>query len=382
MHSARFILAAAAISAVALLPNPAFAQTKLVYSHILSTIHPVQTRGLEPYFKVIEQETGGSLKFEIFPGGALANGKAALKSLGNGAFDMGLLADVYSPTDVPVSTSLSDLAVWGEDARIMTGAVNQMLVVDSPELQNDYRKNNIIAFASYALTPYYFLCNKIEVKSPADVKARKIRGTGSMGQLAAALGGTPVNLTSSEIYEGLQRGQLDCALGPVPWLRTYTLWEVAHTVTELPLGTYHGTNIINMNIDSWKKLSEKERQVMLKHLPHLVRAMAEGYEDDDISVKKEALAKGVKFIKPDPSLGEGVAKFRATEVSRVAELAKKRGVKEPEKLQAKFRAAVDKWTTIVNEIGQGEWGKEQWDKYEAKLKAEIFDKAKLFDVKS
>lgn len=384
MNHVRSTFVAAIFSAAVIsVPSaPAFAQKKLVYSHTLSTIHPVQTRGLVPYFKTIEEETGGSLKFEIFAGGALANGKAALKSLGNGAFDMGLLADVYSPTDVPTSTSLSDLAVWGEDARVMTGAVNQMLVVDSPELQGDYRKNNIIAFASYALTPYYFLCNKIEVKSPADIKAKKIRGTGSMGQLASALGGTPVNITSSEIYEGLQRGQLDCALGPVPWLRTYTLWEVAHTVTDQPLGTYHGTNIINMNIDSWKKLSEKERQVMLKHLPHLVRAMAEGYEDDDISVKKEALEKGVKFIKPDPSLGEAVAKFRATEVERVAALAKKRGVKEPEKLQAKFRAAVDKWTKIVDEIGKGEWNKEQWDKYEAKLKAEVFDKAKLFDLKS
>lgn len=379
-------LAVATVCATALimphLSTAALAQKKLVYSHTLSTIHPVQTRGLEPYFKTVEQETGGSLKFEIFAGGALANGKAALKSLGNGAFDMGLLADVYSPTDVPISTSLSDLAVWGHDARIMTGAVNQMLVVDSPQLQDDYRKNNIIAFASYALTPYYFLCNKVEIKSPDDVKGKKIRATGSMGQLVAGLGGVPVNITSSEIYEGMQRGQLNCTLGPVPWLKTYTLWEVANVVADQPLGTYHGTNIMNMNIDSWKKLTDKERGVILKHLPHLVRAMAEGYEDDDISVKKEAIAKGVKFVKPGPALHEAVDKFRANELTRVAELAKKRGVKEPEKLQATFRAAIEKWTRIVKEIGQGTWNKEQWDKYETQLKAEIFDKAKLLDVKS
>ncbi|MEZ5765574.1 MAG: C4-dicarboxylate TRAP transporter substrate-binding protein [Xanthobacteraceae bacterium] len=373
---------AIAVAGVALFSGDAFAQRKIVYSHTLSSIHPVQTRGLEPYFKTVEKETGGSLKFEIFPGGALANGKAALKSLGTGAFDMGLLADVYSPTDVPVSTSLSDLAVWGEDARIMTGAVNQMLVVDSPELQGDYRKNNIIAFASYSLTPYYFMCNKAEIKTLADVKGKKVRATGSMGALVAGLGGVPVNLTSSEIYEGMQRGQLDCALGPIPWLKTYTLWEVAHTVTDRSLGTYHGTNIINMNIDTWKKLSDKERQAMLVPLPHVVRAMAEGYEADDENVKKEALAKGVKFIKPDASLGGGVDKFRSGEVARVAARAKSRGVKDPEKLQAKFRTAVDKWTKIVREIGDGQWDKAQWDKYEAKLKEEIYDKAKLFDLKS
>lgn len=382
MRLARYFLAAAAMSAVALLSNSAFAQKKLVYSHILSTIHPLHAKGIEPYFKTVEQETGGSLKFEIFAGGALANGKATLKSLGNGAFDMGLLADVYSPTDVPTSASLSDLAVWGEDARIMTGAVNQMLVVDSPELQNDYRDNNIIALASYSLTPYHFMCNNVEVKGPDDVKAKKVRATGSMGQLVAGLGGVPVNITSSEIYEGMQRGQLNCSLGPVPWLKTYTLWEVANVVTDQPLGTYHGTNMMNMNIDSWKKLTDKERQAMLKHLPHLVRSMAQAYEDDDIAVKKEAMSKGVKFIQADPSLKTAVDKFRSTEVKRVAELAKKRGVKDPEKLQETFRAAIDKWTKIVNEIGQGDWSKEQWDKYEAKLKEEVFDKAKLLELKS
>lgn len=372
---------AIALAITVALSGPVLAQKKIVYATTTSSIHPVSTHGLEPYFKKIEQDTGGSLKFEIFAGGALASGKTSLKALGSGTVDMSLLADIYNPTDLPVSTSISDLAVLGKDARVMTGAVNQMLAVDSPALQDDYRKSNIIAFASYSLTPYYFMCNNAEIKSPADMKGKKIRATGSMGQLVVALGGTPVNITSAEIYEAMQRGQANCAMGPIPWLKTYTLAEVANVVTDESMGTYHGTNIINMNIDKWKSLSDKERSAMLKYLPSVVRSMAEAYEEDDISVRKDSLAKGTKFIKPDPSLEAAVDKFRENEIKRVADVAKRRGVKDPEALSKQFQAAVAKWTKIVADIGSGVWNKEQWDKYEAAIKSEIYDKAK-FDVKS
>ena len=305
MQSKRIVLVAVGFSAVAVFSSAAIAEKKLVYSSIVSAVHPVSKRGLEPYFKKIEADTGGSLKFEIFPGGTLSSGTTTLKAIGNGTVDMGLLADVYNPTDVPVSTTISDLAVFGKDARVMTGAVNQMLLVDCAECRNDYLRNKVIPLASYSLTPYYFMCAKAPVRSLEEIKGKKIRATGSMGQLVAALGGVPVNITSAEMYEAVQRGQADCAAGPLPWLKTYTMWEVANSVTFTPIGTYHGTNIANMTYATWKKLAPKERQAFIKHLPNLVRSMAEGYEDDDHSIKGEAEAKGVKWYDADPSSRAG-----------------------------------------------------------------------------
>jgi TRAP-type C4-dicarboxylate transport system substrate-binding protein len=377
MYAARIILAVAALSATVISAEPTHAETKLIYSSTVSAVHPVSKRGLEPYFKKIEADTGGALKFEIFPGGTLSSPTTTLKAIGNGTVDMGLLADVYNPTDVPVSTTISDLAVFGKDARVMTGAVNQMLLVDCPECRNDYLRNKVIPLASYSLTPYYFMCAKAPVRSLDEIKGKKIRATGSMGQLVAALGGVPVNITSSEMYEAVQRGQADCAAGPLPWLKTYTMWEVANSVTFTPIGTYHGTNIANMTHAKWKKLAPKERQAFIKHLPALVRDMAQGYEEDDQSIKGEAEAKGVKWYDADPALAPAIDKFRAGEVARVAALAKSRKVKDPEPMIDQFRKNVDKWTKIVNDIGPGVWKKEQWDKYEAALKTEVFDKGKF-----
>ncbi|MGE0415515.1 MAG: C4-dicarboxylate TRAP transporter substrate-binding protein [Acetobacteraceae bacterium] len=350
---------------------------ELIYASAIPAKHPTHVYGLDPYFEAVTKATGGSLTFKTYPGGTLAGGKATLNAIKNGTADMGLLADVYTPNDLAVSALLSDMAALGKDARVMTGAVNQTLQLDCAACKQDYVRHKVLPLASYSLTPYHFLCTAPGVKDVADVKGRKIRGTGSMGQLVAALGGTPVNITSAEIYEALQRGQADCTLGPIPWLRSYSLWDMVTFVTKSSVGTYHGTNFINVRTDTWKKLSKKEKQAMMQNLAHATRMIAEAYEKDDDVVRVEAMKKGVNFVDSTPALNDAVAKFRDTDIKRVISIAKSRGVKDPEPIVDTLIKNVASWTKIVNDIGPGEWTTEaQWDKYEAALKSNVFDKVK------
>lgn len=372
----RIGLSIAAMAACGMLAATSASARELVYSSSVPAKHPVHTAGLEPFFKKVEEASGGTLTFKLYPGGTLSSGKTTLNAIGNGTVDMGLLADVYTPGDLPVSTVVSDLAVLGKDARVMTGAVNETLLIDCKECKQDYVQHKVLPLASYSLTPYHFMCTKEKITAPGDIAGKKIRGTGSMGQLIAAMGGTPVNITSAEIYEALQRGQADCTLGPAPWLKSYTLWDLTKFVTDQAVGTYHGTNFINIRLDTWKKLSAKEKKAIEDNLAHATRAMAQAYEEDDESIKKEAASKGVQWVSAGPDFSAAVDKFRATDTARVAEVGKSRGVKEPQPVIDAFVGKVKKWTTIVDEIGAGEWNAGQWDKYEAALQREIFDKVK------
>ncbi|WP_422000617.1 C4-dicarboxylate TRAP transporter substrate-binding protein [Reyranella sp.] len=349
---------------------------ELIYVSNIPAKHPTHAIGLDPYFEAVTKATGGSLTFKSYPGGTVAGGKTAVNAVQNGTADMALIADVYTPNDLPVSTLVSDLAVLGKDARVMTGAVNQTLLLDCASCKQDYLRHKVLPLASYSLTPYHFLCSKSGITKPEDVKGRKIRGTGSMGQLVAALGGTPVNITSGEIYEAMQRGQIDCSLGPMPWLRSYSLWDMAKFVTSNGVGTYHGTNFINIRTDTWKKLSPKERQAMADGLPHATRLIAEAYEKDDDNVVAEGKAKGVEMVEATPALEEAVAAFRDKDIKRVIETAKSRGVKDAEQIVEQFKRNVEQWTKLVDEIGKGTWTEAQWDKYEALLKSQIFAKVK------
>src|SRR3546814_20659815 len=113
-----------------------------------------------------------------------------------------------------------------------------------------------------------------------------------MGQLVAALGGTPVNITSAEFYEALQRGQADCTLGPLPWLKSYTLWDLVKYVSAEPFGTYHGTNFINMRTGTWKKLSKQEKAAIRDNLAQATPDMAEGYQGDHRETRHPEGARG------------------------------------------------------------------------------------------
>ena len=287
---------------------------------------------------------------------------------------MGLLADIYTPNELPVSALVSDLAVFGKDARVMTGAVNQLLLLDCEECKEDYVEEKVIPIASYALTPYFLLCGDVQIVSAADWQGKKLRGTGAMGVLAAEMGATPVNITSAETYEALQRGQVDCVMGPQPWLKTYSLWDLVKTVSNSKLGTYHGTNFINFRTDTWKKLSKKEKQAIADNVVSAVVGIARAYEEDDHSIRQEAEAKGIKWLDVDRSFEDAVGALREKDVTRVIELAKSRGVKDPEPIVEKFKENIAKWTKIVDDIGTGDWGDAEWAKYAEALKTEIFSK--------
>src|SRR3546814_16737738 len=127
----------------------------------------------------------------------------------------------------------------------MTGAVNQTLFVDCEPCLKEYVDHDVLPLASYSLTPYHLMCTADPVAKPEDFVGKKIRGTGAMGQLVAALGGTPVNITRAEIYEALQRGQADCTLGPLPWLKSYPLWDRVKYVSPEPFANSPGPPFTN-----------------------------------------------------------------------------------------------------------------------------------------
>ena len=367
------LIVGACVAALTLAMQSAQAR-ELVYSSSVGAKHPVHTAGLEPFFEKVTKDSDGTLTFKLFPGGTLASGKTTLNAIRNGTVDMGLLADIYTPNELPVSALMSDLAVFGKDARVMTGAVNQTLLLDCPECKEDYLEEKVFPVASYSLTPYYLLCGDVEIVSAADWEGKKLRGTGAMGVLAAGMKATPVNITSAETYEALQRGQVDCVMGPQPWLKTYSLWDLAKTVSNSKLGTYHGTNFINFRTDTWKKLSNKEKQAIAANVASAVVGIARAYEEDDHSIRQEAEAKGIRWIDVDQSFEDAVEELRGKDAERVIELAKSRGVKNPEPIVEKFEENIAKWTKIVNDIGTGDWGDAEWTKYGEALKAEVFSK--------
>ena len=187
------------------------------------------------------------------------------------------------------------------------------------------------------------------------------------------LGATPVAITSSEIYEAMQRGQADCTVGSPAWLTSYTLKDVVKSILDLPLGTYHGALVYNMNMKTWMSLSGEERTAIIKAMPGLVSRIVHAYESESEDAINEAKSgNGVELAMPGADLLAKLKAHRQGEKARVIAKAEEDGVKNAEQMIDKFLGLITKWEGIVAETGgdQAKYEKALWDNIYSKLSAD------------
>ena len=113
--------------------------------------------------------------------------------------------------------------------------------------------------------PVQGLASKSKVAKLDDIKGQKIRSADKLsGDIASALGGSPISLSATEVYQALSRGVVDSAIANWIMMGAFRLTEVTNDyVTGVSLGAPSG--FIVMNPKAYEKLSEKGKQILAKH---------------------------------------------------------------------------------------------------------------------
>ncbi|MGH1425538.1 MAG: C4-dicarboxylate TRAP transporter substrate-binding protein [Pseudooceanicola sp.] len=361
-------LALTAVSAltlgVAAMPAAAIDLTFGVYVSPTSTTFRA---GTAPMLKRLEEQSGGEMKWEAFSGGSMGGPKELLSNAGNNVLDAAGVVDIYVKASLPNSSLISSMLIVGEDPAVMSAAMNEWQLLKCPACLKDHEKNNVIAMGFSATGTYHLIC-KEEVHTAAQLKGKKVRAVGGMGRAIQSLGATAVSITTAEMYEAMQRGQMDCATGSAAWLDTYNLKDFSKSIVTDSLGSYFGIMSYVMNKDVWDDLSDKNKQIVKNNMARLTADIVFAYGPEGETAIKNFEAKGGKVYEFDQELKDGVAKARAAEYATAIELGKKNGLDNPEELVTSFRETVDKWTKIMEEIGDDK------EAYIARLNAEVYDK--------
>src|SRR5690606_19649245 len=95
-------------------------------------------------------------------------------------------------------------------------------------------------------------------------------------KLWTSLGATSVNALSPEVYEGLQRGNLDCAFWPPDFMSAYKLYEAGKYLSSAKFGAIVGWPVW-VNKKTWDSWPENVRQLFTE-------------------VSKEAAARDVEIV--------------------------------------------------------------------------------------
>jgi len=358
------IMAAAAVSF--LFAGQAVADTNVTISNWISPKHPVIVGGYQP---LIEKMEGAGFSVKSFEGGALLGAKPALPGIGDGIANMGMLAMTYFPAEFPHAQLVADMGLSTPNSLTAMAAATEFNLLHCTACLDEYKKANVIYMGTYSTSPYRII-SKMPIRSTADLAGKKMRVPGSLwSRWADAVGGIQVNMPSSEMFEGLDKGALDIAIQAPGALRSYALWDTAEYITTLNLGTYHSLSLMTMNRDFWADLSEEQRSFIVGEAARAGVDTTLQYEQTDKEVISELEEHKVELIEPSDEMKKDKADFATGDVAAIIENAKtKHGIADAEVKVAKLNELIAKWSGIVEET------KGDRDAFIARMNADIYSK--------
>ncbi len=176
-----------------------------------------------------------------------------LRVVGGGAFD------VVQSTIGPVArddTFLDGIDLVGVSPTLddLKTAVEAYRGVFSKRVEERF---GVKVMTLWPFGPQVFYCNDT-VAGLADLSGKKVRSyTASMSALVTALGAIPVTMSFPEVYLGLQRGVVDCAITSPTSGNTGKWPEV--TTNLIPAGINWAMNAHFMNLAKWNALSDADK---------------------------------------------------------------------------------------------------------------------------
>lgn len=363
----RYTMSATALCAL-LAAAPAVADTYLAATWL--GLGSPNGKFMQEYAAQIDEISGGELTFDLHAGGALLPADGSLSGLSANVAQFVHITGAYVPSDLPLDNVMSDFAFAYEGSltALAIGSIETKLT--DPSIQEEYKSHDAVFVSTGANGPYNLIC-KGEIRGLDDLDGKKIRVTSSAHVAwLNAVGATSVSVPGSEIYTGLQRNSIDCAVGDPLFLTDYfNLVEVADSVTTLSLG-WLDTGGYFFNRDFWNDITPEERRQLLDAAAMTTAVNMIEWEESLEGAYAAADEQGVAVIEPGEDLAAQMDAYKAEYRDGFAAFEMdKRKIDDPGELVAHADEAHDRWNALLSEIDARDP-----EALAALLKTEIYDK--------
>lgn len=344
-------MAGLGVAAGILAAGTASAQTEFNASIWFPDTHPLTGAGYVQWVEQLEEASDGDLVANLFTGSALLPPSAHLSGLQDGIAQVTYHAGTYTPSELPEDNTLSILGLGLRDIMTAGFAVTDFYMND-PEMQARFKELGIVFAGGYATPQYHLMCST-EVASLEDLEGLKIRMPGPIhADWARSVGATPVNVPSSEMFTGLERGQLDCAANAANDLKSRSLWDVAKYVNLVPLGSYFAGWEWAFNAGFWQGLSDDQRRVMLDTISSSLVDALLAYESASMEALEEAPDHGVTIHEPSEEMLASVNEFanNVAPETAIEQGTDQFGLEDPEDLIKRFEETLAKWDKLLEGV--------------------------------
>lgn len=314
--------------------------------------HPLTRDGYIPLAKELEERSGGDLTMKLFTGTSLLPPVAHLSGLTDGLVQMTYHAGTYTPSDLPEDNVIATLAIGIKDPITALFAINEFYMTD-PEMKAMFAKHGIVFLGAMSSPQYELMCTR-EITTLDQIKGAKLRMPSTIHTaFANSVGAASVNVPSADMFSGLEKGQLDCAVNALNDLKSRSLWDVAKFATRLPVGPYYAGWQYAIDADTWNGLSDDNRALLIDAVAGNTVDVSLAFQAAVDEALAEAEAKGVKVMEPAPDLVAARDEFVAANMDRlVEETGKQLGVADAKGLAKRFTDTYAKWDQRLQGVGR------------------------------
>lgn len=344
------IWTAVALCAAMGVGSAASAKTQLNASIWFPESQPLTRYGYMEWAKKVDKASNGDIKINVFTDTTLLPVVAHFSGLRDGIADITYHAGTYTPSDLPEDNVLAVLGIALSEPLLTTFAVADFYMND-PDMQALWKRQKITFLGAYASVPYNLIC-RTKVEQQSDLKGLKLRTPGPVhAEWARSVGAAPVNVPSSEMFTGLDKGQIDCAVMGANELQTRSLWDVAKHVNMANLGPYFAGWEWAMNRAKWNKLTDAQRRIILDTIAESTVETELAYIAAGEQAIKEAPNHGVTVYQPSAETTKSIDDFASHARAMAIKEGKERfKLKDPEGLVSRFEATLAKWEKLMQGV--------------------------------
>jgi TRAP-type transport system periplasmic protein len=219
--------------------------------------HPI-VMGMENFAELVEKNSAGKLKVNVFPGGALGSDQANVSALQGGTLEMAAMnSGIFA-------SIVKDFAIY-DFPFLFANAKEADAVVDGPFGTNLHRKleeKGLVGIGYYELGFRNITNSRRPITRVEDIAGLKLRVIPNPINVdwVSALGANPTPLPFPEVYAALEQKAIDGQENPVATIKGAKLYEVQKHLA-LTNHQYNPQSIV-VSKKFWDTLSADEKKVL------------------------------------------------------------------------------------------------------------------------
>lgn len=219
--------------------------------------HPI-VQGMEKFKEIVEKQSGGKLKVNVFPGGALGSDQANVSAIQGGTLEMA------SMNSGIFASQVKDFEVFDFPFMFASGKEADAVVDGAfgKKLHAKLEEKGIVGLGFFELGFRNLTNGKRAINKVSDIEGLKLRVIPNPINVdwVKALGANPTPLPWPEVYAALEQKAVDGQENPVATINGAKLYEVQKHLTLT--GHQYNPQSIVISKKFWETLSAAEKKIL------------------------------------------------------------------------------------------------------------------------